>query len=141
MSTDHEMSTDHDMSTDHEGLHRVRVRYCETDCMGVAHHGSYVAWFEEARTEWMRERGRSYRSIEESGMFLQVVGLAVQYRASVTYDDVLLVRTRVKERKHASITLEYEVRLAATGTVTAVGETKLACVDGTGKLRRLPGGV
>jgi acyl-CoA thioester hydrolase len=104
----------------------------------VSHHGSYVAWFEEARTEWLRQRGKSYRAMEEEGVFLQVVGLQVRYLAPTTYDDELLLRTSVKERRNASITLRYEVLLVRDGTRCALGETTLACVDGKGRLRRLP---
>ena len=67
--------------TEFEGpAHRIRVRYCETDRMAVAHHGSYVDWFEEARTEWIRQRGRSYCEIEDAGDLLQVVEFICQYR-------------------------------------------------------------
>lgn len=118
--------------------HRVRVRYCETDRMGVAHHGSYVAWFEEARTEWLRRRGRTYRSMEEQGELLQIVEFAAQYRRPVDYDDELLVRVRVAERGKAAVTLEYEVARADDGTVTATGSTRLACVGRDGRPRRLP---
>jgi hypothetical protein len=78
--------------------HRLRVRYCETDRMGVAHHGSYVAWFEEARTEWLRVRGKTYRDMEDEGSLLQVVALQVEYRQSVTYDDAIEVAVRVTDR-------------------------------------------
>ncbi len=118
--------------------HRLRVRYCETDRMGVAHHGSYVAWFEEARTEWFRGRGRSYRQMEEQGAFLQVVDMKIRYLKPTTYDDELLIFLRVKERKKVAITMEYEVRRADNQDLVATGETRLASVDGDGKLRRLP---
>ena len=118
--------------------HRLRVRYCETDRMGVAHHGSYVAWFEEARTEWFRSRGRSYRQMEEEGAFLQVVDMKIRYLKPTTYDDELLIFLRVKERKKVAITMEYEVRRADNQDLVATGETRLASVDGDGKLRRLP---
>ncbi len=118
--------------------HRLRVRYCETDRMGVAHHGSYVAWFEEARTEWLRSRGKSYRQMEEEGAFLQVVDMKIRYLKSTTYDDELLIFLRVKERKKVAITMEYEVRRADNQDLVATGETRLASVDGDGKLRRLP---
>lgn len=118
--------------------HRVRVRYCETDRMGIAHHGSYVAWFEEARTEWLRRRGRSYRQMEEAGDLLQVVDFAVRYLAPVDYDDEVLVRLRVQERAKVSVTLAYQVEHATSGVVTATGTTRLACVGRDGRLRRLP---
>jgi acyl-CoA thioester hydrolase len=125
-------------SGDHIGLHRVRVRYCETDRMGVAHHGSYVAWFEEGRTEWLRARGKTYRQLEDEGILLQVTELTARYLRSTTYDDLLEVKTRVTERKKASITLGYEVSFAESGELVATGTTKLACVDRQGRVRRLP---
>lgn len=118
--------------------HRVRVRYCETDRMGVAHHGSYVAWFEEARTEWLRRSGKSYRQMEEEGSFLQVVDLSVRYLKPTTYDDELLITVRVEERAKVTITMAYEVRRADDDALVATGSTRLASVDGSGKLRRLP---
>ncbi len=121
-------------------VHRLRVRYCETDRMGVAHHGSYVAWLEEARTEWLRKRGTSYRQMEDDGFLLQVVELQVTYRQSVTYDDELEVSVRQAERGPASITLAYELRRSQGCAAIAVATTKLACVGRDGKLRRLPGG-
>lgn len=121
--------------------HRVRVRYCETDCMGVAHHGSYVAWLEEARTEWMRARGMSYREVEEAGYFLQVVSLDLRYKNSARYDEELVVVVSETGRKRASVTLGYEVLRAADRTLLATGETTLACTDRKGQVRRLPQGV
>lgn len=121
--------------------HKVRVRYCETDSMGVAHHGSYVAWLEEARTEWMRARGMSYREVEEAGYFLQVVKMDLRYKSPARYDEELVVVVSEGERKRASISHLYEVRRAGDGTLLATGETTLACTDRQGQLRRLPEGV
>lgn len=118
--------------------HRVRVRYCETDRMGVAHHGSYVAWFEEARTEWLRRRGKSYRQMEAEGSFLQVVDLSIRYLKPTTYDDELLVQLRIEERTKVSVTMSYEVRRAEDDVVVATGSTRLASIDSAGKLCRLP---
>lgn len=131
------------MSTPGNGIgkHRLRVRYCETDRMGVAHHGSYVAWFEEARTEWLRARGKSYRELEDEGTLLQVTELTVQYVRSTTYDDELIVATSELERGKASITLGYAVTFAADGALVATGTTKLACVDRSGKILRLPASI
>lgn len=109
--------------------------------MGVAHHASYINWFEEARTEWLRARGRTYREFEESGVFLQVVRVDVKYLRSTTYDDELEITTRLVERKGASLTLEYEATLVGEDVAVAWGLTKLACVDALGKLRRLPADI
>ena len=125
--------------SEHEGVHRIRVRYCETDRMGLAHHGSYVAWFEEARTEWMRERGFSYREMEDGGLLLQVVDMSIQYKRPVTYDEVIVVRTRVIERKRVSIKLEYRVEVGGDdGQLATLGTTTLAGVRRDGGLTRLP---
>ena len=118
--------------------HRIRVRYCETDQMGVAHHGSYVDWFEEARTEWMRRRGKTYRQMEEGGDLLQVVGIDIRYRKSVTYDDEIDIAVDVRETGGASVVLGYEVRLADGGALVATGTTRLACVGTNGRPKRLP---
>lgn len=123
----------------HASEHRIRVRYCETDRMGVAHHGSYIDWFEEARTEWMRAIGPSYRAMEDAGDLLQVVHAEVRYLAPVTYDDEIIVRVGLVERRNASVTIGYEVRRADDARPVAVGRTTLACVGRDGRVRRLPG--
>ncbi|MFN3244333.1 MAG: acyl-CoA thioesterase [Planctomycetota bacterium] len=118
--------------------HRVRVRYCETDRMAVAHHGSYVAWFEEARTEWMRQRGRTYREIEDDGNLLQVVDFQCSYHKPVDYDEVVAIRVRIEASGRAALTLAYEARRESDDQVCATGSTRLACVGRDGRLRRLP---
>jgi acyl-CoA thioester hydrolase len=118
--------------------HRVRVRYCETDRMSIAHHGSYVAWFEEARTEWLRRRGRTYRQMEDAGELLQVVEFACRYHKPVDYDDLVAIRVRLGERGRAAVVLEYECRRESDGEVCATGSTRLACVGRDGRIRRLP---
>lgn len=121
--------------------HRIRVRYGETDRMGVAHHGSHIAWFEEARTEWIRSRGLSYRQLEENGVILPVVALKIDYKSTVGYDDVVLVETWVEKRGRASITFGYRATLEAESRLVAVAEITLACVDPQGKVKRLPMGM
>ena len=119
-------------------VHRVRVRYCETDRMGVAHHGSYIAWLEEARTEWMRARGASYRAMEDAGDLLQVVHVDLQYRSPVTYDDEVAIRVGLLEIRNASVTIGDELRAVAGDQLVAVARTTLACVGRDGKVKRLP---
>ncbi|MCY2957480.1 MAG: thioesterase family protein [Planctomycetota bacterium] len=121
-----------------EPPHRIRVRYCETDRMGIAHHGSYVAWFEDARTEWLRRMGKTYRQMEDEGNLLQVVAFEARYQQPVDYDDEILIRIRVAERSKVALVLEYEVRRVDSQVVATLGRTKLACVGRDGKLRRLP---
>jgi acyl-CoA thioester hydrolase len=118
--------------------HRIRVRYCETDRMAIAHHGSYVAWFEEARTEWMRQRGRTYRQLEDDGNLLQVVEFVCRYHKPVDYDEIVAIAVRVRDAGKVAVMLDYECRRESDGQVCASGSTKLACVGRDGKLRRLP---
>jgi acyl-CoA thioester hydrolase len=124
--------------TDFVARHRIRVRYCETDRMGIAHHGSYVDWFEEARTEWMRARGHSYREMEDRGYLLQIVDLRVQYKSPLDYDDEIWIETKAGVRRRATIEIVYEARRADDDRLVATGSTTLACVDRSGRLRRLP---
>lgn len=123
---------------DSVGRHQIRVRYGETDQMGVAHHGSHIAWFEEARTEWLRSRGVSYRELEQSGVILPVVALKIDYRSTVGYDDLVLIETWVKERGRASITFAYRAVFEQEARLIAEAEITLACVDREGKVQRLP---
>ncbi|MEK7413504.1 MAG: thioesterase family protein, partial [Planctomycetota bacterium] len=74
-------------------IHRIRVRYAETDQMAVAHHSAYVAWFEEARIAWLRNHGHSYKQLEESGTIMPVVELTIRYRKAARFDDELALTT------------------------------------------------
>lgn len=109
------------------GRHSVRVRYGETDQMGVAHHGAYVAWIEEARTEWMRARGRSYRSLEEDGTFLAVARVSIRFLSPARYDDLISIETRLVHVGKASFDMSY--MLSFEGRLLAEAETRLAVLD------------
>ena len=87
----------------------IRVRYGETDAMGHAYYGSYLLWFEQARGAWCRERGFTYKSLEDRRLFLPVVELHVRYRAEITYDELVAVKVSVSEIKRATIRFDYEV--------------------------------
>jgi len=116
----------------------LRVRYAETDQMGVAHHASYLVWFEAARTEFIRARGRSYAEVEEAGWLLVVVEAYCRYRRPARYDDVLVVRTRLRSLRAATLSFGYEVVRRADGELLADGYTVHAAVDRTGRPRRIP---
>lgn len=113
-------------TTPHE--HRLRVRYAETDQMGVVHHASYLVYFEESRTSLMRDRGCSYAELERQGWALPVRRVQLRYRAPAFYEEELLVRTRVGRVGNASITFESEVVRASDGVSIASGWVELACV-------------
>ena len=112
--------------------------------MGVAHHAAYIPWLEMGRTELLRDAGVSYADLEASGVFLVIVKLEVRYRRPIRYDDVVEVRTRVVGGSRVKIEHEYElVVVERDGEVkeeaVAAAATTLACVDGEGRVRELPG--
>jgi acyl-CoA thioester hydrolase len=119
-------------------VHTLRVRYGETDRMGVAHHSSYVAWFEETRTEWMRSFGLSYREMEDGGLRLPVVRVDIEYRRPVTYEDEVRIDTAVVSRRRVAFTLRHRITRADDGSPVATGRITLACVDASGRPRPLP---
>ncbi|MHA3786616.1 acyl-CoA thioesterase [Flavobacterium hauense] len=107
---------------------RVRVRYAETDQMGVVYHGNYAQYFEMGRVEWLRNLGVSYRSMEESGIMLPVVSLTMNYKKPARYDDLLTVRTIFKEQKSVKIEFDYEI-LNEGGELLTTGNSMLVFVD------------
>lgn len=118
---------------------RVRVRYPETDRMGVAYHAHYFAWFELGRTELMRELGHSYHDLEEhEGILFPVREARARYRAPARYDDELAIRTRVSEVGGARVRFDYRIVRAADDTALASGFTEHAAVGRDGRPRRLP---
>jgi acyl-CoA thioester hydrolase len=125
------------------GASRIRVRYCECDPMGVAHHASYVPWLEVARTELLRDTGVTYAQLEAAGVFLVIVRLDVRYRRPIRYDDLVEVRAAVVGGSRIKIEHEYELVVVERGgagaaePVAAAGTT-LACVGPDGRPRPLP---
>lgn len=109
--------------------HRLRVRYGETDQMGVVHHANYLLYFEEGRTRMMRDLGVPYSELEKEGWALPVRKAEMRFRQSARYDDELIVRTRVGRVGAASVEFLYEVIDAGNGQLLASGSTELACVD------------
>lgn len=116
----------------------IRVRYAETDQMRVAHHASYLVWFEAGRTEFIRACGRSYAQLEEDGWLLVVIEAHCRYRHPARYDDVLTLRTRLRELGPARVSFGYELVRTADGVVLADGWTVHAAVDRGGRVRRVP---
>jgi len=114
----------------------VRVRFGETDLMGIVHHASYLSYFEAARVAWLRRRGVTYKTWTERGWHLPVVEAHVRYRAPAYFEDVLRVAVELSEIRSHSIRFVYRVRRGEEHL--ADGETRLACVDGAHELLRLP---
>ena len=108
---------------------RIRVRYKETDNMGVVHHSNYIVWFEIGRSEFLRAKGISYLAIEEKGWMLPVIEARCFYKQPARYDDMVMIRTRVHEFKGARLTLEYKVFREEDDTLLAEGYTVHAITD------------
>lgn len=114
----------------------IRVRYCETDAMGFLHHGNFINYYEMGRTELLRAQGGSYREMEESGLFLVVVKLDCRYHSPARYDDLLTLHTRVE--RVSAVKIEHSYRLFRGEQLLATASSVLACVDGQGRVQRLP---
>lgn len=106
----------------------IRVRYGETDQMGVVHHGNYALYLEMGRTEWLRKKGISYREMEESGIMLPVVSMSLNYKKSALYDDVVKVKTQLKKTPAVRIEFDYEITNQA-GEILVQATTILAFID------------
>jgi acyl-CoA thioester hydrolase len=115
-----------------------RVRYADTDQMGVAYYGNYLRWFEVGRAEMLRSLGMSYREVEESGVRLPVVEVCCRYVRPARYDDLLAVETVVRHLGRASVRFEYQVVRAEDGEELARGMTEHCFLDPAGRPIRPP---
>lgn len=107
---------------------QIRVRYGETDQMGVVYHGNYALYLEMGRIEWLRKLGISYKDMEENGIMLPVVSLCVNYKKSAAYDDVIHVKTQLKNKPTAKIEFEYEIT-NEKGEILTTATTILVFID------------
>jgi acyl-CoA thioester hydrolase len=108
----------------------IRVRYADTDKMGVVYHGTYSVYFEVGRSEYIRKKGFTYKDFEEMGYQLVVVWIEAKYYGSATYDDILTVKTGISELKSRGLTFHYEIY--RNGDMIVEGKTKHICLN-TGK--------
>jgi acyl-CoA thioester hydrolase len=116
----------------------VRVRYAETDKMGVVYYANYLVWFEVGRTDLLRLSGWTYRDMEADGFALPVVEAHCEYRQSAKYDDELEIRTTGALLSPVRVRFEYEIIRSADAATLAAGYTVHASLDPLGKPRRLP---
>jgi len=114
----------------------IRVRFGETDLMGIVHHASYLSYFEAGRVAWLRRRGVSYSAWAARGCHLPVVEAHVRYRAPARFDDIVAVDVELTELRSHSLRFGYEIFRGAEKL--ADGETRLACVDDRHELLRFP---
>ena len=118
---------------------RVRVRYAETDQMGVVYHSNHFIWFEVGRVEFMRELGFAYKEMElETGCHIAVVDARCRYKAPALYDDEVIVRTHLKNVRESMIHFGYELQRATDGTLLAEGETTHIVIDKAMKIAAIP---
>lgn len=120
---------------------KIRVRYGETDQMGVVYHGSFTEYFEVGRVEWLRELGVSYKKMEEQGVMLPVVNLNINYKKPAKYDELLTVITKLRVKPTVKIIFDYEVYDEADNLISTA-ETTLVFVNmKTGKPIMCPNSI
>lgn len=121
-----------------ESAIEFRVRYAETDQMGVVYHANYLIWCEMGRTDLMRELGATYAELERQGVYLAVSEARIRFRASARYDDRVRVRTALARVRSRGVRFSYVVENVETLKVLARAETDLLCLDAHGSPRQLP---
>ena len=117
---------------------RFRVRYAETDQMGVVYYANYLIWFEMGRAEYCRQMGFSYANLETNGFRLMVADVHCRYKAPARYDEIVRIETSIQELKKKTLVFGYKIFNDSTDQLLAQGYTKHVCTDLTGKLVRLP---
>lgn len=113
-------------------------RYVETDRGGVVHHSVYPVWFEMGRTELLRVNGLAYKDLEEAGVFFVVAELHINYRQPARYDEKLQLETSCSKVTASKVEHTYKLTRTSDGGLLAEGASVLACVNGDGKIRRIP---
>lgn len=124
--------------TDPRSLSRVRVRYSETDTMGVVYYANYLVWFEVGRTDLLRHAGWSYREMELDGFSLPVIEVYCEYRQPARYDEELDVRTGGDLISPIRVRFDYEITRSGDDALLATGHSVHASLDRSGRPRRLP---
>lgn len=123
------------MATSKWYQHQIRVRYQETDQMGIVYHTNYVNWMEWGRTELIREAGLPYQEVENVGLMLPIVHLQVDFKGSAKYDDIVSINTRIKEATPLRLSFEYEIK---TGEALLIrGESEHVWLNRTFKPTRV----
>lgn len=116
----------------------VRVRYAETDKMGIVYYANYLVWFEVARTDWLRSSGWTYRDMEREGFGLPVIEAHCEYKTSARYDDEIHIEATARLVSPVRLAFDYKVHRPADSAVVAIGHTVHASVDAGGRPVRLP---
>jgi acyl-CoA thioester hydrolase len=127
-----------DSRTTQTSITELRVRYAETDQMGVVYHANYLAWCEVGRTDYIRARGRSYAEIEAAGVGLAVSDATLRFHAPARYDDLIRIVTTLTEIRSRTIAFDYRIERADDGTKLVTATTTLIGLDADGRITRLP---
>ncbi|HBW82601.1 MAG: hypothetical protein CMD92_09980 [Gammaproteobacteria bacterium] len=124
----------------HENIRETEfpVRYAETDAMGVVHHANYLLYFEEGRSQYMRDLGSDYALVEASGYQLPVTEATLRYIRSTRYGERVRIRTHISENRSRSVTFHYEVIDPKTGNILVTGSTHHVWTNVNGKVTRVP---
>lgn len=125
-------------ATPRESTIEVRVRYAETDQMGVVYHANYLVWCEIGRTDLIRRLGTSYADLERDGVGLAVIDASVRYHSAARYDDLIRIRTVLSDVRSRTVTFDYKIENAASGLRLASAQTTLATLNKEGKLVAMP---
>jgi acyl-CoA thioester hydrolase len=115
-----------------------RVRFAETDAMGIVHHAAYLVYLEEGRSELSRQFNAPYSELEVSGFALAVTEIALRYLAPARYDNLITVRTWIEQLQSRGMIFGYEVLHSEGGQVLVSGTTRHLCIDHSGQVRRMP---
>jgi acyl-CoA thioester hydrolase len=118
-----------------------RVRYAETDQMGVVYHTNYLIWCEMGRTDFIRRRGMSYADIEKTGTLLAVADLSARFHGAARYEDLIRVQTSLADLQSRFIVFEYLISNAESGARLVTARTSLVSVDANGRPRALPSDI
>ncbi len=126
------------MTTNLTNLTSYRVIYGDTDQMGVVYYANYLRWFERGRSEFLRQIGLPYATIEAAGLHFPVAEVTCRYAQSARYDDVIDIATTLVDLGRASLSFEYRISRQTDQLTLASGSTKHACIDREGQLKRVP---
>ncbi len=117
---------------------RFRVRYFETDAMGIVHHAAYITWFEEGRSAFTRTLGYSYARMEADGLLLALAEVHARYHLPARYDDEVIVETTLDAFPSRGMNFSYAVRRASDGALLVTGSTRQVAIDRAGRVQQVP---
>jgi len=120
-----------------ECITRLRVRYAETDAMGIVHHSHYATWFEAGRSDLFRQKGLGYDDCEARGAIFRVTELFVRFSQPARYDEEIIICTRISEVRSRGVTFRYEAR-NSDNALLATGHTRHICVNASGEVQTIP---